>query len=80
MKQFSVIVNGQAHTWKMITIYGREVVQLSGFKQATNRIIKFSKGPKRNPEGELTADGLVHIKNDMEFQVSTAIPLWSNNE
>ena len=32
-------------------------------------------GPKRNHIGEISPDKLVHVQNDMIFEVSTIIPL-----
>ena len=78
MKKFSILINGKPYVWNQITIYGREVLQLAKIKQTTEKLIKYENGPKRNHIGEISPDQLVHVQNDMIFEVSTIIPLWSD--
>ena len=78
MKRFSIIINDTPHPWNQITIYGREILQLAKIKQSTEKLIKYDNGPRRNRAGELTPDQLLHVQNDMTFEVSTIIPLWSD--
>ena len=78
MKKFSILINGKPYVWNQITIYHKEVLQLAKIKQTTEKNIQYEQGPKRNREGELLPDKLVYVQNDMMFEVSTIIPLWSD--
>ena len=78
MKKFSILINGKPYVWNQITIYHKEVLQLAKIKQTTEKSIQYEQGPKRNHEGELLPDKLVYVQNDMIFEVSTIIPLWSD--
>ena len=78
MKKFSILINGKPYVWNQITIYHKEVLQLAKIKQTTEKSIQYEQDQSGTMKGNCSQTRLVYVQNDMIFEVSTIIPLWSD--
>lgn len=72
--QVTIIVDGTAHKWPKGKITFAQVVKLE-FPDYTpgdgiNYSVKYTKGPKENPEGVLVPGASVEVKEGMVFHVT----------
>ena len=76
-KEISLIINDKTYVWNQRTIYYEEVLKMAAIKQTAKKIITYSAGPKRNPDGDMEPKDMVWIQDNMVFVVTTQLPLWS---
>jgi hypothetical protein len=73
-KLVSIIVDGTPHEWPKGKITFAEVVKLefSDYKpgDGINYSVKYTKGPRENPEGVLVPGASVEVKEGMVFHVT----------
>jgi hypothetical protein len=73
-KRVTIIVDGTPHEWPKGKITFAEVVALEfpDYKpgDGINYSVKYSKGPKENPEGVLVPGASVEVKEGMVFHVT----------
>jgi hypothetical protein len=71
---FEIIVDGTAHEWPKGKITFAQVVTLEfpdySEQSGINYSVKYTKGPKENPEGVLAPGASVEVKEGMNFHVS----------
>lgn len=72
--EVTIIVDGTPHKWPKGKIAFAEVVKLEfpDYRpgDGVNYSVKYTKGPKENPEGVLVAGALVEVKEGMVFHVT----------
>lgn len=73
-KQVKIFVNGTPHEWPKGKITYVQVVTLDvpDYPQhpEINYSVKYTRGPKENPEGILSPGASVEVREEMRFSVS----------
>ena len=71
---YVIIVNGREKTWNEKMISYDQIVKLAFENYVPNQntiyTVTYKRGPGSNPEGSMVAGDVVHVKNNMVFNVT----------